>query len=315
MVQFNRKNSRFNESDAIDQDKDFDDNFLDEDDDLLSQDPLDEIDGDEEQINEVRYIDPTNLNKYSKDEIEEVTTASGEKRYKRKSNDLASQPCTQQNAPAQKITAELNRAYTEPENEIDKYSGHNSIKASVPVAKQTLMDLADKFNGTYNKSKKRVEFKKNSDMQKAIKALRELPAGRFNYVFSSNYFGDGYQVKPKDYNVESSQKNESYTVQNVKTREDAEKIIKDKCKPKDFHFTDAGIAYDGKKNIAQYTPHSNQLVIFESAQINETRGYKVLVELGVPDNMNNRDIEDEVERLLRASHKIDVVMDVTAERH
>lgn len=52
----------------------------------------------------------------------------------------------------------------------------------------------------------------------------------------------------------------------------------------------------------------------ESAQINETRGYKVLVELGVPDNMNNRDIEDEVERLLRTSNKISVVMDVTAER-
>jgi len=54
--------------------------------------------------------------------------------------------------------------------------------------------------------------------------------------------------------------------------------------------------------------------ISESAQMNETRGYKVLVELGVPDNMNNRDIEDEVERLLRASNKITVVMDVTAER-
>ena len=55
-------------------------------------------------------------------------------------------------------------------------------------------------------------------------------------------------------------------------------------------------------------------VKIESAQINETRGYKVIVELGVPDNMNNRDIEDEVERLLRSSHKIDVVIDVTAER-
>lgn len=52
----------------------------------------------------------------------------------------------------------------------------------------------------------------------------------------------------------------------------------------------------------------------ESAQMNETRGYTVTVELGVPDNMNNRDIEDEVERLLRASNKINVVMDVTAER-
>lgn len=65
---------------------------------------------------------------------------------------------------------------------------------------------------------------------------------------------------------ESSQNNESYTIQNVKTRTDAEKTIKDKCKPKDFRFTDIGIAYDGKKSIAQYMPNSNQLVIFESAQ-------------------------------------------------
>lgn len=34
--------------------------------------------------NEVRYIDPANLDRYNKDEIEEVTTTSGEKRYKRK---------------------------------------------------------------------------------------------------------------------------------------------------------------------------------------------------------------------------------------
>ena len=57
------------------------------------------------------------------------------------------------------------------------------------------------------------------------------------------------------------------------------------------------------------------LKFLESTQINETRGYKVIVELGVPDNMNNRDIEDEVERLLRSSRKIDVVIDVTAERN
>lgn len=159
--------------------------------------------------NEVRYINPDNLDKYDKDEIEEVTKADGTKAYRRKKTAPAAQPSIQQNAPVQKLNAELNKAYPEPENEIDKYSGHNSIKASVPVARQTLIDLADKFNGTYNKSKKRVEFKKNSDMQKAIKALRELPAGKFNYVFSSNYFGNGYQVKPKDYNVESTQKNEN----------------------------------------------------------------------------------------------------------
>lgn len=52
-------------------------------DDILG-DELDDIKGDEEQINEVRYIDPSNVDKYDPSEIEEVTTASGEKRYKRK---------------------------------------------------------------------------------------------------------------------------------------------------------------------------------------------------------------------------------------
>lgn len=35
-------------------------------------------------MNEVRYIDPANLDKYNKDEIEEVTKADGTKAYKRK---------------------------------------------------------------------------------------------------------------------------------------------------------------------------------------------------------------------------------------
>ena len=87
---------------------------------------------------------------------------------------------------------------------------------------------------------------------------------------SKYYYIDKIEaILKKSYKAESAQKNETYTIQNVKTREDAEKIIKEKCKPKDFHFTHVGIAYDGKKNIAQYTPHSNQLVIFESAQKNE----------------------------------------------
>lgn len=52
----------------------------------LSIDELDQTIGDEEQVNEVRYIDPKNVDKYDPSEIEEVTTASGEKKYKRKSN-------------------------------------------------------------------------------------------------------------------------------------------------------------------------------------------------------------------------------------
>ena len=39
-------------------------------------------------INEARYIDPKNLDNYDKDEIEEITTSSGEKRYKRKLKDI-----------------------------------------------------------------------------------------------------------------------------------------------------------------------------------------------------------------------------------
>lgn len=52
----------------------------------------------------------------------------------------------------------------------------------------------------------------------------------------------------------------------------------------------------------------------ESSQINESRGYKVLVELSVRDNVNNIELEDEVEELLKTSNKIDAVRDVTAER-
>ena len=52
---------------------------------IFGDDPLNEVEGDEEQVNEVRYIDPANVDRYDPSEIEEVTTVSGEKRYKRKS--------------------------------------------------------------------------------------------------------------------------------------------------------------------------------------------------------------------------------------
>ena len=56
----------------------------DESDDLFG-DELDLVD-DEQPMNEVRYIDPKNLDRYDPDEIEEVTDASGNKRYKRSNN-------------------------------------------------------------------------------------------------------------------------------------------------------------------------------------------------------------------------------------
>lgn len=111
-MKFENKGKWFNESEDTDKDmlNDEQQELAMEDDagDLLAEDELDlanedidddseDIFNDEEQVdeackqkdesaqkNEVRYIDPANLDKYSKDEIEEVTTASGEKRYKRK---------------------------------------------------------------------------------------------------------------------------------------------------------------------------------------------------------------------------------------
>ena len=68
--------------------------------DLLAEDELDVID-DEQPMNEVRYIDPANLDKYDKDDIEEVTKADGTKAYKRKST--GSMPAVKQE-PAQTAT-------------------------------------------------------------------------------------------------------------------------------------------------------------------------------------------------------------------
>ena len=108
------------------------------------------------------------------------------------------------------------------------------------------------------------------------------------------------------YKKESSQKNEALNLDKL-TDADAKQLImylndfiKDKASK--YYYIDKIEAILKKRYKA------------ESSQINETRGYKVIVELGAPDNMNNRDIEDEVERLLRSSRKIDVVIDVTAER-
>lgn len=120
MIQFNHKNSWFNESNSIDQDKDFNDNFLDEDDDLLSQDPLDEVDGDEEQINEVRYIDPDNLDRYNKDEIEKVKDAQGNDRYRRKTG-ATSQSTKQQDDYSDVVSARLNQYQTGDTFEHPKY--------------------------------------------------------------------------------------------------------------------------------------------------------------------------------------------------
>ena len=102
-----------------------------------------------------------------------------------------------------------------------------------------------------------------------------------------------------------------YTKDKLKTKEDFEKALKEMKKA--YYEEPSGF----EKNLINQEMaivKTWQKQKFESVQINETRGYTVTVELGVPDNMNNRDIEDEVERLLRASNKINVVMDVTAER-
>lgn len=52
--------------------------------------------------------------------------------------------------------------------------------------------------------------------------------------------------------------------------------------------------------------------IHESAQINESRNWEVLLKVSMPDNMNNRDVEDRIEELVD-KHGF-TVMDVTATR-
>lgn len=65
--------------------------------DLLAEDELDVADGDEmKQANEVRYIDPSNIDRYNKDEIEAVKDASGNTRYKRRAAATAAKPSTKQ---------------------------------------------------------------------------------------------------------------------------------------------------------------------------------------------------------------------------
>ena len=125
-MKFENKGKWFNESEDTDKDmlNDEQQELAMEDDasDLLAEDELnladedidDDSEGifnDEEQVdeackyrNEVRYIDPANLDKYSKDEIEEVTKVDGTKAYKRKST---SSPAMQ-TKPAQQNKATVN---------------------------------------------------------------------------------------------------------------------------------------------------------------------------------------------------------------
>lgn len=78
--------------------------------------------------NEVRYIDPANLDKYDKDDIEEVTKADGTKAYKRKTGaNTASQLAKQQKATAQ-IPAEKELATQAALARINAYKYSKMIK-------------------------------------------------------------------------------------------------------------------------------------------------------------------------------------------
>lgn len=55
-----------------------------------------------------------------------------------------------------------------------------------------------------------------------------------------------------------------------------------------------------------------KVYILESAQINESRNWEVLLKVSMPDNMNNKDVEDRIEELVD-KHGF-TVMDVTATR-
>lgn len=59
-----------------------------------------------------------------------------------------------------------------------------------------------------------------------------------------------------------------------------------------------------QKSILEY--------IQEARQINESRNYSVEIKISVPDNMNNKDVEDRLEELLDGRGF--TVLDITAKR-
>ena len=100
-----------------------------------------------------------------------------------------------------------------------------------------------------------------------------------------------------------------YTKDKLKTKEDFEKALKEMKKA--YYEEPSGF----EKNLIDQEMaivKTWQKQKFESSQINESRNYYVEVKISVPDNMNNRDVEDRLEEIL--DDRGFTVLDITATR-
>lgn len=81
-------------------------------------------------------------------------------------------------------------------------SAAESITASLPISKNSLKEIASKFNGKLMKRGKMVDFNGNSDnLAKAIKYLRTTDQRDIPFIIVSTAFDNGYMVTPKNYNI------------------------------------------------------------------------------------------------------------------
>lgn len=187
------------ELDNVPSDKEFEDEYLDED--LLSEDPLDEVSNDK-QINEVRYIDPANLDRYDASEIEEVTTASGEKRYKRRST--GTNVNTSKVEPAQKDFESFANDYANNEAkeiaslqlEINRYATAERRRGRPGYYRYDIEELRDKQKQLLPPLAKQLVNMSTSDAADAVKDIlskTEMPErnkNNFGYMLAKVQIDD-----------------------------------------------------------------------------------------------------------------------------
>ena len=128
-----------------------DPDFLDGDDEVLTfeEEELDIEDNDIEeepaQKNEVRYIDPNNLDKYDPNEIEEVTTKSGEKRYKRKSSGSTNKPVEKKEPEQTKKYNKVADVYADAQDDISKIFDAADKEGKKVSKTKTINNIRDKY--------------------------------------------------------------------------------------------------------------------------------------------------------------------------
>lgn len=137
---------------------------------LLADDDLDMVNGDEEQINEVRYIDPANVDKYDSSEIEKVKDAQGNDRYKRKTGEPSTQkkdePVQKKDEPAAsnasqyyKEIADIDKELSRIDKKIKSGTSFDSLqlkskRASLVAQKDAVQKLLDAESSASDKDKK-----------------------------------------------------------------------------------------------------------------------------------------------------------------